>query len=110
MRTKYTFHIKQVKIRAEWFLHASDSLEILLPATHQEIASASSSDGVSGQSRHFVELEETSREFIVQVVEYNAVHRESSEDLVQVDVVVMPLEQPLVDIVSIDVPQSSGNM
>ena len=71
-----------MKIRAEWFLHASDFLEILLPAVYQEIASACSSDGVSGQSRHFVELEETSRVLIVQVVEYNAVYHELSEDLV----------------------------
>ena len=57
-----------------------------------------------------VKLEESSRVDIVEIVEHDAMHRQTSEYLVQVDVIVRALEQPLAFIVPVEIPQSISHL
>ncbi len=59
---------------------------------------------------HFVQLEETRGVVVIEILEHNLIHGELFEYFVQVDVIVRPSEDPLVVIMSVQVPEHSYDL
>ncbi len=67
-------------------------MDVLYASADQKIAGSSGSNRFSGHEMHFVQLEETRRVVVVEILEHNSIHGEQSEYFIQVDVIVRSFE------------------